>query len=116
MATAIEETTEASRNAVRSPFGAEGGRPGRRRERTWAARIWIGMTLGAWTRMLARHRFAVHPFQWHTAALMLVVGSSHSVLRFLERRLLSGELETDRNPGSADLCDWPLEDRHDLAA
>lgn len=57
----------------------------RERKREWAARIWIGMSVGAWTRALWRHRFAVHPMQWHTAALMLILAPWHSVMRRLER-------------------------------
>jgi hypothetical protein len=62
---------------------AAAARPRVRRD--WGARIWIGMSLGAWTRTLARHRFAVGPGQWHTAALMPLVGGMHSVLGLVER-------------------------------
>lgn len=60
-----------------------GSRAGR--ERRWAARCWIGMRLGPWLRLLAAHRFAVHPCQWHTALLMGPLGLFHSAMRPLER-------------------------------
>jgi hypothetical protein len=56
-----------------------------RRKRDWAARVWIGMGLGAWTRTLARHRFGVGFGQWHTATLMPFLGAAHSAFGALER-------------------------------
>ncbi len=43
------------------------------------------MRLGPWLAMLARHRFAVHPSQWHTALLMGPLGLFHSVMSPIER-------------------------------
>lgn len=55
------------------------------RERTWAPRIWQGLDFPSFLRVLGRHRFAVHPFQWHTAAIMVGVSLSHSALKGVER-------------------------------
>jgi hypothetical protein len=81
MATIVERSTE---EAAEAP--PECHRNARRRSRRdWAARAWIGMSLGAWTRTLLRHRFAIDPHQWHTAALMPFLGGLHSLLGHVER-------------------------------
>ncbi len=56
-----------------------------KRERTWAPRIWQGLDFPAFLRVMGRHRFAVHPFQWHTAAIMVGVSLTHSVMKGVER-------------------------------
>ncbi len=45
------------------------------------------MGLSAWTGALIRHRFRVHPSQWHTAAIMPALGTFHSLLGGLERAI-----------------------------
>ena len=61
-------------------------------ERTWGARIWIGMGVGTWFRTAARHGFAIHPSQWHTALLMPALGTIHSLAGLAERLIYSRKL------------------------
>ncbi len=51
----------------------------------WAPKIWHGMTLPAWLRLLARHRFAVAPRFWPIAAGITVTAAAHSCLALVQR-------------------------------
>src|SRR5262249_2613410 len=53
-------------------------------KREWSPRIWEGCDFFAWLRLLARNRFAVHPGHLYIAAVVTVVSSVHTALRFLQ--------------------------------
>ena len=78
-------------SATSSPAAEPSTRP-RKPPRTWAARIWIGMGVGTWFKTLARHGFAVHPSQWHTALLMPALGTVHSLLGLVEKAVYARSL------------------------
>jgi hypothetical protein len=58
---------------------ASAARPPRKPERS--PQLWFGCDAFAWTRLLARNRFAVHRSRWHVAAAVSVVSVFHTALR-----------------------------------
>jgi hypothetical protein len=50
----------------------------------WAPHVWIGCDAFAWTRLLVRHRFAVHWTKWYVAAAVSLIAGVHTALRMLQ--------------------------------
>ncbi|MEI7684175.1 MAG: sulfotransferase [Planctomycetota bacterium] len=50
----------------------------------WAPRIWQGCNVSAWTRLLIKNRFAVHPSRLYIAVIVTVMSVTHSVLGWLQ--------------------------------
>jgi hypothetical protein len=48
--------------------------------RRWAPRMWLGCDLAAWTRLLARNRFAVAPSCWYIAAVDTIASTVNTLL------------------------------------
>lgn len=55
------------------------------RWREWAAPVWIGCNFSAWSRLLIRNRFAVHPSRWHYVVLYTFVSVVNSALGLLQK-------------------------------
>jgi len=53
--------------------------------RRWAPRMWLGCDLAAWTRLLARNRFAVGPSYWYIAAVDSIAGTVNTLLSVPQR-------------------------------
>ena len=51
----------------------------------WAPRFWHGMLLGDWLKLLARHRWRVHPLRVPMAAIVTVIAAGNSVLYRIQR-------------------------------
>jgi hypothetical protein len=79
-----------------SPASSRPAAKSTKRQQTWAPRIWQGLDFPALLRVLGRHRFAVHPFQWHTAGIMVGVSLTHSLLKGVERAAYRRELRDAR--------------------
>jgi hypothetical protein len=55
-------------------------------ERRWSSeQLAVGIGLGPWIALLARHGFRVHPVYWHRAAMVGAVGLLSSTLGAIER-------------------------------
>jgi hypothetical protein len=51
----------------------------------WSPRFWHGMRVRAWFRLLARHRFRIHPLRIPMAAIITVIAFINSALYRIER-------------------------------
>ena len=56
----------------------------------WAARLWHGMDLFAWMRLLVRNDCAVQPPYWHIAAVASAASVMNSTLRVLTEAVYGG--------------------------
>jgi hypothetical protein len=57
------------------------------KRREWAPRVWEGADSTAWLRLLARNRFAVEPPYWYIAAIVTVMSTLNTVLRWVQAGL-----------------------------
>jgi hypothetical protein len=58
--------------------------PRARSRAEWMPHFWVGCDAFAWSRILVRHRFAVHWTKWHVAAAVSVVSPVHTALRMTQ--------------------------------
>jgi hypothetical protein len=65
-------------------------------DREWAPRIWQGCDFFAWTRLLVRNRFAVHPRYIYIALIITFVSLLHTALRLIQDAWLAGRADRVR--------------------
>jgi hypothetical protein len=66
-------------------------------DRWYYPRIWDGLGIGTWARLLLRNRFAVHPHRWSASVVVTLLAPAHSLLRLVQsavygRRIARTEL------------------------
>jgi hypothetical protein len=74
-------------------------KPARKAE--WTPHVWVGCDAFAWSRLLVRHRFAVHWTKWYVAASISLFAGVHTALRMLQTVVCGRairETEIDRPP------------------
>jgi len=67
-------------------------------QRKWSPHMWEGCDFFAWTKLLAKNRFAVRPGNWYVAAIASGVSFGHTVLKWLQhgqygRRIAETKIE-----------------------
>lgn len=60
----------------------------------WAAPLWLGCNVTAWTRLLIRNRFAVHWSRWHYVLLYTILSVVNSVLSLLQHLVFDRRVAT----------------------
>jgi hypothetical protein len=68
--------------------------------REWTPRLWEGCELLAWLRLLVRNRLAVAPRYLYIAAVVTLVSTAHTLLRYLQDAWFAGR--PDRTPLAGD--------------
>jgi hypothetical protein len=54
------------------------------RQAEWTPHVWVGCDAFAWSRLLVRHRFAVHWSSWYAVAAISLFTGVHTALRMLQ--------------------------------
>jgi hypothetical protein len=70
--------------------------PPKKRRDEWAPHFWLGCDAFSLARLLARHRFAVHPSKWYVVLAAAAVGPVHTALSLLQSVLCDERIKRTR--------------------
>jgi hypothetical protein len=86
------------------------------RRKLFQLRVWHGMTVSAWFRMLGRNGYRTSPSRYYLVALFSMTSVANSTFATIQELLLGRKIDRTELPQDPLLHTWALAIRHNAVA